>query len=69
VNDTRSAQQIGALVILPIAGLLVVQLTGTFVLTPPVIAYLAIALGGVNIGLMLIGVKLFDREAILTRWK
>jgi hypothetical protein len=34
-----------------------------------VIANLAIALGGVNIGLMLIGVKLFDREAILTRWK
>jgi ABC-2 type transport system permease protein len=69
VNDTRSAQQIGALVILPIAGLLVVQLTGNFVLTIPLIGYLAVALTGVNAGLMLIGIKLFDREAILTRWK
>ncbi len=69
VNDTRSAQQIGALIILPIVGLLVVQLTGSFVMTIPVIAYLAVALVGMNIGLMLVSVSLFDREAILTRWK
>ena len=30
VNDARSAQQIGVLVILPIAGALVLQLTGSF---------------------------------------
>ena len=69
VNDARSAQQIGALVILPIAGLLVVQLTGNFQLTGPVIAFLSLALAGVNAGLMLLGIRLFDREAILTRWK
>jgi len=69
VNDARSAQQIGALVILPIAGLLVVQLMGSFVLTGPVITFIAIALLGVNTGLMLLGIRLFDREAILTRWK
>jgi len=69
VNDPRSAQQIGALVILPIAGLLVVQLTGSFTLTVPIIAFVSLALLGVNTGLMLLGIKLFDREAILTRWK
>jgi ABC-2 type transport system permease protein len=69
VNDARSAQQIGALVILPIAGLLVVQLTGNFILTVPVIAFIALALTGVNAALTLIGVALFDRESILTRWK
>lgn len=69
VNDPRSAQQIGALVILPISGVLVLQLTGSFVLTGPVIAALSLALLGVNAVLMLIGVRLFDREAILTRWK
>ena len=69
VNDPRSAQQIGALVILPIAGLLVVQLTGSFTLTGPVIMFLALVLLGVNTGLMLLGIRLFDREAILTRWK
>ena len=33
VNDARSAQQIGALIILPLAGLLVGQLTGTVAVT------------------------------------
>ncbi len=69
VNDARSAQQIGALIILPIAGLLVAQLTGNVLLTGPHILLIAAALVVVNIGLMRIGVKLFDRESILTRWK
>ena len=69
VNDARSAQQIGALVVLPIAGLLVLQLTGTFQLTLPVIASLALLLTAANAGLMLLGIALFDRESILTRWK
>ena len=69
VNDARSAQQIGALIILPIAGLLVMQLTGNFMLTVPIIALMALALTGVNAALMLMGVALFDRESILTRWK
>jgi ABC-2 type transport system permease protein len=69
VNDPRSAQQIGALIILPIAGLLVMQLTGSFLLTVPVIGFIALALAGVNAGLMLVGIALFDRESILTRWK
>ena len=68
VNDARSAQQIGALIILPIAALLVLQLTGTFLLTIPVIAFIALALVGVNLGLMLLGIALFERESILTRW-
>ena len=69
VNDARSAQQIGALIILPIAGLLVMQLTGSFLLTLPVIGSIALMLAGVNAGLMLFGIALFDRESILTRWK
>ena len=69
VNDARSAQQIGALIILPIAALLVLQLTGSFLLTIPVIAFIALALAGVNVSLMLFGIALFDRESILTRWK
>ena len=37
VNDARSAQQIGALIILPISGLLIAQLTGAVLLTTPVV--------------------------------
>jgi ABC-2 type transport system permease protein len=69
VNDPRSAQQIGALVILPVAGLLVVQLTGTFRLDAPAIAAIVLALSAGNVALMLLAAALFDREAILTRWK
>jgi ABC-2 type transport system permease protein len=69
VNDARSAQQIGALIILPISALLVAQLTGAVLLTLPIIAAIALVLAGVNAGLMIIGVALFDRESILTRWK
>ena len=69
VNDARSAQQLGALVILPIAALFVAQLAGTLILTLPLIASIALALVGVNIGLMLVAIALFDRESILTRWK
>ena len=69
VNDVRSAQQIGALVVLPVAGLLVMQLTGSFQLTPSVIAGLAAALVAANGVLMTIAMVLFDRESILTRSK
>ena len=69
VNDARSAQQIGALIILPISGLLVAQLMGRVELTGAGIAMAAIALLTVNLVLMRIGVAIFDRESILTRWK
>ena len=69
VNDARSAQQIGALIILPISGLLVAQLTGAVMLTGPVVLFIAAILAGVNAGLMMIAIALFDRESILTRWK
>jgi ABC-2 type transport system permease protein len=69
VNDARSAQQIGALVILPIAALLVAQLFGAVLLTLPVIAIIALVLLALNALLMWVGTVLFDRESILTRWR
>lgn len=69
VNDARSAQQIGALVVLPLTAVFILQITGLLRLTLPVIGAAALALAGVNIGLLLIGTALFDRESILTRWK
>ncbi len=69
VNDARSAQQIGALIILPVSALLVAQVSGSFLLTGPIILLIALALAIVNAGLMALGIALFDRESILTRWK
>jgi ABC-2 type transport system permease protein len=69
VNDARTAQQLGVLVILPVAGLLMGQVFGALQLTVPVIALIAAGLVVVNAGLMRFGIALFDRETILTRWK
>ena len=69
VNDARSAQQIGALVILPISALLVAEFTNNFQLTSAVILQICAALAALNLALMTIGIRLFDRESILTRWK
>lgn len=69
VNDARTAQQIGALVILPITGLMLAQLFGVFQLSVAASLMLAIGLGIVNAGLMWIATILFDRETILTRWR
>jgi ABC-2 type transport system permease protein len=69
VNDARTAQQIGVLVILPVAGLLIGQLFGSLQLTGPVIVMIAAASLVINAVLMWIGIILFDRETILTRWK
>lgn len=69
VNDARSAQQIGALIILPIAGLLVAQVTGSVILSSTIVMLIALGLAVVNAVLMVVGIALFDRESILTRWK
>ncbi len=69
VNDARSAQQIGALIILPIAGLLVAQVSGAIVLSGSLIVLITIGLVALNVALMVFGIAIFDRESILTRWK
>ncbi len=69
VNDARTAQQIGGLFVLPIVALFVAQMAGQFLLGMPVILMTALALAVVNVGLLALGVRIFDRETILMRWK
>jgi ABC-2 type transport system permease protein len=69
VNDARSAQQIGALIILPISVLLVAQFTNNVELTSRVILLISAGLTALNLALMAVAISLFDRESILTRWK
>ena len=68
-NDPRAAQQLGAVVILPIAGLLFAQVAGLVFLS----VWLMLALAGVtalvDLGLLVVATRLFRRETILTRWK
>jgi ABC-2 type transport system permease protein len=69
VNDPRVAQQIGGVVIVPIVGLVLVQATGTLLVGPSGYVLLTLIVLVVSIVGLRIGVRLFDREAILTRWR
>jgi ABC-2 type transport system permease protein len=69
VNDPRTAQQFGALLILPLTGLFMAQMTGIFVLTMGMMLMLLVGLSLVWVLLLMLGVRLFDRETILTRWR
>jgi len=69
VNDARTAQQFGVLIILPLTAVFVAQFTGAWLLTAPVLALAGVALLAVWALLTVVSVRLFDREAILTRWR
>ena len=68
-NDPRSAQQLTSLLILPITIVFIAQLMGSFVVTPAWLLLGCAALAVVNAILLAVGVKVFERETILTRWK
>ncbi len=68
-SDARTAQQIGVVVILPLIALLVLQLEGLLLLTPALILAGAAVLLSVDLLVLALGVRVFRRETILTRWK
>ena len=69
VNDPRTAQQLSIFVILPIPALLLGQIFGGIELTGRLILWIALGLFLIDVGLMWLAIRLFDRETILTRWK
>ena len=68
-NDPRSAQQLTALLILPVTVVFVAQLMGLMIVGSE--AIIAGALGCVVLNGILawVGVRVFHRESILTRWR
>ena len=68
-NDPRAAQQLGAVVILPISALLSAQVFGFVRLDVSHALMLAVAVALPDVALLWTAVRLFDRETILTRWK
>jgi ABC-2 type transport system permease protein len=69
VNDPRVAQQIGGVIIVPIIGVTLAQATGSILVGANGYLLLAAVILGVSLVGLRIGVTLFDREAILTRWR
>jgi ABC-2 type transport system permease protein len=69
VNDPRTAQQIGAVILLPLIGLLVVQTAGNFLLDLRAYLIAALIVLAISVAGLRFGVRVFGRESILTRWK
>lgn len=69
VNDPRAAEQLGALLILPLMILFIGPLTGFIMLNSTTFLLAAAAVALLNVVMGYVGVKLFQRETILTRWK
>jgi ABC-2 type transport system permease protein len=69
VNDARTAQQFGVLIIIPLTAILVAQFTGSIWLTAATLAMVGAGLLVFWLLLTLLSVVVFDREAILTRWR
>jgi ABC-2 type transport system permease protein len=69
VNDARTAQQFGVLIIIPLTALLVAQFTGALWLSTTMLSTIGLGLLVVWIVLTIVSAALFDRETILTRWR
>jgi ABC-2 type transport system permease protein len=69
VNDPRTAQQISAVLIVPVLLLLFGQLAGVIVLGPALALGIGVLLAIVAAIAMWIATRLFQREVILTRWR
>jgi len=69
VSDPRVAEQLSALVILPLLALFIGQISGLLILDARLVLWMAVVLAAIDAGLIALAIRLFERENILTRWK
>jgi ABC-2 type transport system permease protein len=69
VNDPRVAEQMAAVLIVPILGALFGQLAGVIILDLKLMFMTILGFIILDIGLIYTGARLFRRETILTQWK
>ena len=69
VNDVRVAQQIGGLVVVPVVGLGIAQVTGRVVLDNQAFLQFTVFLIVVDVAVFVVARLAFQRENILARWR
>jgi len=69
VNDVRTAQQLGSLIVIPFALIYVLGEINAFPLTVLYLLILSVVILVVDIVLFRLSITMFNREEILTRWK
>jgi ABC-2 type transport system permease protein len=68
-DDPRAAQQVGAVVVLPVVGLLFAQAGGALYLGPGLVLAASLVAALADVALLIVAARLFRRETILTRWR
>jgi ABC-2 type transport system permease protein len=69
VSDTRTVQQIGGFIVLPLVILGVAQTTGLILVNTFTFLIGALVVAALDVMILRIGVRIFQRERILTKWK
>ena len=69
VNDPRVAEQMSAIVIVPVLGLFFGQIAGFILLDSRIVLIMAAVVLLIDALMVYLAVRLFQRESILTRWK
>lgn len=69
VSDPRAAEQITALLVLPLMLLIFGQIAGLFVINLPLMLAVAAGVAVLDVGAIYFGAQIFQRETILTKWK
>lgn len=69
VTDPRAAEQMAAVVVVPMLAIIFGQLAGVIVLNLTFMLIAIAILLMIDIGLIYLGAQLFQRETILTKWK
>jgi ABC-2 type transport system permease protein len=69
VTDPRVAEQLAGVIVLPLILLLTGQSIGFFLINRTMIVVAAAVIALLDIGLVYLTIKTFERENILTRWK
>jgi ABC-2 type transport system permease protein len=69
VKDPQSAQQLGSLIVLPLVGVMVGQVSGLVSVNISWVLAAALGVGLTDVFLLTIAVRLFRRETILTGWR
>jgi len=68
-KDARTAQNTSLFIILPVLAIVAAQITGLIWFTPLLTLVLSIVIGLIDVLVLRIAVRLFQREAIVVRWR
>lgn len=68
-RDAKGAQNLAILIVLPLFGIVAIQLLGILVFKPIMIILLSVAILLIDILVLRLAVRLFHRESIITKWK